>query len=65
MPKFLFTLLLLFIEVNNKYQTNGEFSNNSDIPIKPGIWKTLSIKYQEINLKFTKDKEFELQINIH
>ena len=45
MPKFLFTLLLLFIEVNNKYQTNGEFSNNSDIPIKPGIWKTLFIKY--------------------
>ena len=65
MPKFLFTLLLLFIDVNNKYQTNGEFLNNSDIPIKPGIWKTLSIKYQETNLKFTKDKEFELQINIH
>ena len=70
MPKILFTLVLIFIKVNNSYETDGEIINNKNIAtIKPCTSYTIPINYQEesiFNFNIPNNTgEHELLINIH
>ena len=67
MAKILFAILLLFIKLNNSYETNDNIENETDYSIKPGKSETFRISYlRNTSFNFTKFiTDSPLLINIH